>query len=233
MTRIAILETGAPPPALAGRHGDYPAMFRALLGEGFAFETFDAQAGERPDPIAFDAVIITGSPAGVYEDPAWIADLLDWIRAAKGRTRLIGVCFGHQAMAQALGGRVEKSDRGWGVGLHRYEVVSTEPWMTPAAATVALPASHQDQVVEQPPGARVILSSAFTPFAGLAWDDDAISLQGHPEFTPAYAADLTGGRRAQIGAAVTDRALESLARPDDRERVGEWLGRFAEFRPRR
>lgn len=106
---------------------------------------------------------------GVYETDAWIADLLDWIRAAKGRTKLVGVCFGHQAMAQALGGRVEKSDRGWGVGLHRYQVASSEPWMNPAAATVAIPASHQDQVVEKPADARVLLRSDFTPFAGLAW----------------------------------------------------------------
>lgn len=105
--------------------------------------------------------------------------------------------------------------------------------MAPLAATVAIPASHQDQVVAPPPGARVILRSDFTPFAGLAWDDDAISLQGHPEFAPAYAADLTGGRRERIGAAVTDAALASLQRPDDRERVGRWLRRFIESRPRR
>ena len=230
MMRIAILETGAPPPALAERYGDYPAMFRALLGDGYDFEVFRSQADEWPDPAAFDAAIITGSAAGVYEDHPWIADLLDWIREAKGRTGLIGVCFGHQAMAQALGGRVEKSDRGWGVGLHHYRVTSEEPWMTPAAPTVAIPASHQDQVVEKPAGARVILASDFTPIAGLAWDDDAVSLQGHPEFTPAYAADLTGGRRERIGPDVTDRALESLSGPDDRDRVGQWLRRFIESR---
>lgn len=233
MTRLAILETGAPPAALAERHGDYPAMFRVLLGDGYDIEVFDSQAGEWPDPAAFDAAIITGSAAGVYEDHPWIADLLDWIRRAKGRTGLIGVCFGHQAMAQALGGRVEKSDRGWGVGLHPYEVVSREPWMTPSAAEVAIPASHQDQVVVPPADARVILRSAFTPFAGLAWDDDAVSLQGHPEFTPAYAAELTGGRRERIGAAVTDAALASLQRPDDRDLVGQWLRRFIDSRPRR
>ncbi|HYD28729.1 glutamine amidotransferase-related protein [Brevundimonas sp.] len=226
MTRIAILETGAPPPALAARHGDYPAMFRALLGDGPAFETFDVQAGDLPDPAAFDAAVITGSSAGVYEPHPWIGDLLDWIRSARGRTGLIGVCFGHQAMAQALGGRVEKSGRGWGVGLHRYEVRSTEAWMTPPAETIAIPVSHQDQVVERPPGARVLLDSPFTPFAGLAWDDDAISLQGHPEFTPAYAADLTGGRRDRIGATLVDEALESLTRPNDRAQVGGWLKRF-------
>ena len=226
MKRIAILETGAPPPALASTHGDYPAMFRALLGDDYAFQTFRSQAGEWPDPQAFDAAVITGSSAGVYEEAPWIAGLLDWIRAARGRTRLIGICFGHQAMAQALGGRVEKSDRGWGVGLHRYEVVSHERWMQPSAATVAIPVSHQDQVVEASADARVLLRSAFTPFAGLAWGEDAVSLQGHPEFTPAYAADLTAGRRDRIGADVVDEALSSLARPNDRDLVGQWLRRF-------
>ena len=226
MTRIAILETGTPPPALAARHGDYPAMFRALLGEGFAFETFDVQAGQWPEAEAFDAAIITGSAAGVYEDAPWIADLLDWIRSARGRTRLVGVCFGHQAMAQALGGRVEKSDRGWGVGLHRYEVVSPEPWMSPATSAVAIPASHQDQVVEKPAEARVLLRSDFTPFAGLAWGEDAISFQAHPEFTPAFATDLTAGRHDRIDPALVERAVDSLKAPDDRALVGRWVGRF-------
>lgn len=226
MTRIAILETGAPPPALAAAHGDYPAMFRGLLGDGFAFETFDVQAGETPDPAAFDAAIITGSAAGVYETDPWIGALLDWIRAAKGRTKLVGVCFGHQAMAQALGGRVEKSDKGWGVGLHRYQVVATEPWMTPAAATVAIPASHQDQVVEAPADARVLLRSDFTPFAGLAWDEDAISMQPHPEFTPAFATELTAGRHDRIDAALVARAVDSLKAADDRGLVGGWIREF-------
>ncbi len=226
MIRIAILETGTPPPALKAAHGDYPAMFRDLLGEAFVFETFDVQAGALPDPAALDAAIITGSPAGVYESAGWIAGLLDWIRAAKGRTKLVGVCFGHQAMAQALGGRVEKSDRGWGVGLHRYEVLSPEPWMTPGAATVAIPASHQDQVVEKPSDARVLLRSDFTPFAGLAWGEDAISMQPHPEFTPAFAIELTAGRHDRIDPALVARAVDSLKAADDRAMVAEWIKAF-------
>ena len=226
MTRIAILETGSPPPALRSAYGDYPAMFRDLLGDGFALQTFDVQAGEWPDAAAFDAAIITGSSAGVYETDGWIADLLDWIRAAKGRTKLVGVCFGHQAMAQALGGRVEKSDRGWGVGLHRYQVVSPEPWMTPAAATVAIPASHQDQVVEKPADARVLLRSDFTPFAGLAWGEDAISMQSHPEFTPAFVTDLTAGRHDRIDPALVERAVTSLKAADDRAVLGDWIKAF-------
>jgi len=224
MTKIAILKTGAPPPALAETHGDYPTMFGAVLGDGLT--TFDVQAGELPDPAAFDGAVITGSSAGVYEDHAWLPPLFDWIRAAKGRTRLVGVCFGHQAMAQALGGEVRKSEKGWGVGLHRYDVLTAEPWMVPPHRSVAVPASHQDQVQTLPPGARVTMASAFTPFGGLAWGDDAISMQFHPEFTPAYAADLAEGRRGRIDPPVVDRALTSLGEPNDREVVGAWMRRF-------
>lgn len=226
MKRIAIIETGKPPAALAPEYGDYPAMFRTLLGEGFETETFDAVHGPLPDEEAYDGVMITGSPAGVYDDLPWIADLLDWIRAAKGRTRLVGICFGHQAMAQALGGHVEKSERGWGVGLHTYVVAGGERWMGPAAATVAIPVSHQDQVVVQPPEARVTIRSAFTPYAGLAYGDDAVSFQCHPEFRPAYAGALLGGRRGRIPDAVVDAGMASLEQPDDRGVMAAWIRRF-------
>ncbi len=224
MTKIAILKTGGPPPALATEHGDYPAMFARLLG--VEPTTFDVQAGRLPDPAAFEGAVITGSSAGVYEDHAWLPPLFDWIRSAKGRTRLVGVCFGHQAMAKALGGEVRKSEKGWGVGLHRYDVMSEEPWMVPGARSVAVPASHQDQVRTLPPGARVTLASAFTPFGGLAWDDDAISMQFHPEFTPDYAAALAEGRRGRIEPALVDAALTSLSTPNERDVVGGWLRRF-------
>ena len=226
MSRIAILETGAPPSAQQPRFGDYGDMFYALLGDGFVTQRFDVAAGALPDAAAFDGAILTGSAAGVYEDHAWLPPLFDWIRGAKGRTRLVGVCFGHQAMAQALGGRVEQSDRGWGVGLHVYEIVSAEPWMQPATARIALPCSHQDQVVEKPPEARVWLASGFTPFAGLAWGTDAISIQPHPEFAPDFAAALAEGRRGRIADAVLDQARTSLEAPNDRAIVGGWIRRF-------
>jgi GMP synthase-like glutamine amidotransferase len=226
MTRIAIVETGRPPEALRPEYGDYADMFDRMLGDAFLTLRFDAAQGALPDPSAFDGAIITGSAAGVYEDHAWLPPLFDWIRSAKGEMRLLGVCFGHQAMAQALGGRVEKSDKGWGVGLHRYDVVSAEPWMRPPAASVALPASHQDQVVVRPPEARVILSSDFAPLAGLAWGDDAVSMQPHPEFSPEFAAALTAGRRDRMDFDVVEQALFSLTDQNDRALVGGWVRRF-------
>jgi GMP synthase-like glutamine amidotransferase len=226
MPTIAVLETGRPPAALQPAHGDYPSMFADLLGQGFETQAFDVQAGDLPDAAAFDGAIITGSAAGVYEDHGWIPPLLEWIRDARGRTRLVGVCFGHQAMAQALGGRVEKSGRGWGVGLHRYRVVEAQPWMTPVLTQIALSASHQDQVVVKPDEARVTLSSDFTPYAGLAWGDDAISLQPHPEFSRAFTGALVEGRRGRIEEAVVDQAIGSLTAGDDRAVVGAWIRRF-------
>lgn len=232
MKPIAILETGQPPEALADRYDDYPARFRALLGDDAATVRFDVQAGRLPeDPSAFQGAIVTGSAAGVYDDLPWIAPLLDWLRMARGKTRLVGICFGHQAMAQAFGGQVEKSDKGWGVGLHRYDVTGVEDWMHPRARSIGIPVSHQDQVTAPPPDARVIASCDFTPYAGLAWDD-AISFQCHPEFQPAYAAALIELRRgSRIDAETADKALATLYRGDDRAILTAWIRAFLLLTP--
>lgn len=221
--RIAILETGRPPAELIPRFGRYPAMIELLIGVDAT--SYDVEAGELPaNPGAHDAYLITGSPAGVYDDLPWIKKLEAFLGIAKGRAKLVGICFGHQIMAQAFGGHVEKSAKGWGVGLHNYPVVRHEPWMDDAAI-VAAPASHQDQVVLQPPRTEVIASSVFTPYAALAWTDQpAISFQFHPEFTPDYAQALIEARRDRLP--DPERAIGSLARPNDTERIGGWIRNF-------
>ena len=223
---IAVLETGTPPEELIGRFGRYPAMIADMLGTG-PLTSYDVARDALPEPGAHDVYIVTGSPAGVYDDLPWIARLENFLRAARGPAKLVGICFGHQIMAQALGGRVQKSEKGWGVGLHDYAVLTRQPWMDTALA-VSIPASHQDQVVVQPPETAVTLASAFTPFAGLSWyDGRAISFQPHPEFSPAFAKGLIEVRRDRIPNA--DRALATLDGPNDNARVATWIRRFLDL----
>jgi GMP synthase-like glutamine amidotransferase len=221
--KLAILETGRPPEGLEARFGTYPEMMAELLGDGFVIETFDVQAGELPANGSHEAVIIMGSPAGVYDPLPWIDPLMNFIRQSQAN-KMVGICFGHQAMAQALGGEVVKSDKGWGTGLHSYSVVGSESWID-GESEIAIPASHQDQVIVQPPNTEVVASSDFTPFAGLAWTDrPAISFQFHPEFTRDYAKALIGARRDRIP--DPDTAIASLDAPNDTKRVAGWIRRF-------
>lgn len=221
--KIAVLETGVPPEPLADTFGSYPDMFGSLLGPGYEWEVFDAQKGELPDPAAHSAYMITGSPAGVYDPLPWIGPLEAFIRAADG-AKMIGICFGHQVMAEALGGQVIKSPKGWGTGLHHYEVIRPQPW-TNGEQRIAVPASHQDQVVEQPPNTAVVAASDFTPFAALAWTDrPAISFQFHPEFSVAYAKALIEKRYDRVNS--PDEAIASLDSPNDNPLVAGWIRRF-------
>ena len=224
--KLAILETGRPPGDLEQKFGNYPSMFARMLGPEFQVETFDIAAGNLPpDPAAHGAYLITGSPAGVYDPLPWIAPLADFIRAAE-TSKMVGICFGHQMMAEALGGHVVKSEKGWGAGLQHYSNVRSEKWLD-RTGDVAVPASHQDQVVVQPPNTEVVACSAFTPFAGLAWTDrPAISFQFHPEFAPAFAQALIEMRYDVVP--DPDAAIASLDAPNDNERVAGWIRRFLE-----
>lgn len=227
--KIGLLETGEPPESLQPAFGRYAAMFQDLLGPGHAYAVYDVQAGVLPaDPAECDAYVVTGSSAGVYDDLPWIAPLKAFLVATD--QPLVGVCFGHQVMAEAFGGKVVKSDKGWGVGLHRYDVVEPQPWMDLERdlARVAVPASHQDQVIVIPPTARAVAGSAFTPAGVLVYGDrPAISMQFHPEFDPAYARALIEARRgSRFTDAQADAAIASLAESNDRVRVGAWIEAF-------
>lgn len=223
---VGILQCGAAPAELLPEHGSYGAMVQRLLGPGRDTQTFDVTAGVLPaSPAACSAYVLTGSPAGVYDDLPWIAPLLGFLRQARGQAKLVGICFGHQAMAQAFGGNVVRSPKGWGIGLQRYGVTQHAPWMDDASHVDA-PASHQDQVVALPPGARVVAANAFTPFAGLDYGN-AISFQFHPEFTPAFGAALIEARRDRYEP-LAGSAIASYAQPNDCARVGRWISRFLE-----
>ncbi len=232
--KLTIIETGLVPQPIRADFPDYPEMFRRMVAHhdaSVAFETVSVVKGEAlPDPASLDAVLYTGSPAGVYDDEPWIAPLMNFIRgAAAAQTPQVGICFGHQAMGEALGGRVVKSEKGWGVGRHTYEIVQCPDWAAgafPPALSVAV--SHQDQVVVKPEAAAVIAQSGFTPYAGLDYRGfPAISFQCHPEFEPDYAAALYRARRGKsLPEAEADAAIASLTGECDRRLLAGWVVAF-------
>ena len=218
--RIGILQTGHAPDQLIGTLGDYPDLFKRLLeGHEYDFAVWSVVDGAfPPGPEAADGWLITGSRHGVCEDLPWIGRLeaLSRAIAASGRP-LIGVGFGHQAMAQGLGGKVEKCGGGWSVGRQVYDF---------GDARLALNAWHQDQVVELPPGAQVIASSPACKFAALVIGDNVLTVQPHPEFSAEMMAGLIEYRAAKVPPGQIKAARSTLAQPTDE---AEMAARMAAF----
>jgi GMP synthase-like glutamine amidotransferase len=232
--KLTILETGLPPEKIREDWPRYPEMFEALvaphMGE-LSYETIAVAEGEAfPALEDVEAVLVTGSAAGVYEQFPWMNPLLNFIqRVAARRIPLIGVCFGHQAVAKALGGHVDKSDRGWGLGRHLYDVCEHPDWMGDfSGETFSLGVSHQDQVQSLPPGASVVAQSDFTPYAVLDYGDvPAISFQGHPEFSRGFCCALYNVRRGTaFSPERVDEACDSLDTAVDNSLVGKWMANF-------
>ncbi|VIO70569.1 GMP synthase [glutamine-hydrolyzing] [Bradyrhizobium ivorense] len=230
MPRITIMEAGLVSPELRERHGSYPQMFERMIravDESIDFDVVEIAAGEPvPDATGLEAILITGSSAGVHERLVWIPPLEDLVRAAYVRkVPMVGVCFGHQLIAQALGGIVRKSENGWGIGRHVYQVASGNGLIESRHLAVAC--SHQDQVVEAPQEARTILLSDFTPHAGLLYANGrTLSVQPHPEFDAEYATALCEAREGTVPDVVVAAAKESLAKPLDSATLGGVIARF-------
>jgi len=218
--KLTLIQTGEVPPSLRPQFGAYAPMFErmfAAAGEEFDYEVVPVSDGAAfPDPAGLEAILLPGSAAGVYDNHLpWMAPLRDFIRQAYAeKTPMVGICFGHQIMADALGGDVRKSEKGWGLGRHVYEV--TDDAAFPDLAALAIACSHQDQVIGAPADAEVILTSDFTPNAGLLYrNGPALSFQPHPEFEDSYTLALAELRRGKSPDALIDTARASVAISSD------------------
>lgn len=229
--KIGILQADHVSEPLREVHGDYDAMFQVLLGEvdpTLTYAVYPVVDGVFPASTAeCDAWLITGSRYGTYDDEPWIGQLRDFIRHIVGDGgRVVGICFGHQLLADALGGESGKSAKGWGVGLQRWEPFAAvlDDELVPTG--LKLLASHQDQVRRLPAEAIRIAGSAFCENAAFRIGDQVLAFQGHPEFTRAYSRDLMNLRRGRIPDEVVDAGLASLQDAPDRAEVAAWMVRF-------
>lgn len=217
--RIGVLKTGNVNAKLVDTYGQYPDMFGAMLAAvdpRLSVFGVDVVGGEMPDAVdAADGWIITGSRHGAYDDLPWIAPLKAFLRdVLAARVPVIGVCFGHQILAEAMGGRVEKFAGGWALGVEDYESLVVPGWAETVGAGWRGHAIHQDQVVAQPPGSTLLARSPFCACAALAYGDpaapDAISVQPHPEMSAQFVNDLIDARLDSI----IDPDLVAKARSD-------------------
>jgi GMP synthase-like glutamine amidotransferase len=230
--RLGILQCDTVRGDLRTEFGDYPDMFRRLLSTAapaLTFRVYDLTADRFPgSPDECDAWLYTGSKWGANDHEDWIRRAEAFaVRLHDERRPTVGICFGHQLIARALGGRVEKaSDVGWGVGVHTARVIGRSEWMTPAADNLSLIVSHQDQVVELPPGARLLATRPFCPHDMYQIGDHILTFQGHPEFPKGYSRAVMDRRRDQIGEETYQRGIESLALSTDEAIAAEWITRF-------
>ncbi|MBL1420353.1 MAG: type 1 glutamine amidotransferase [Alphaproteobacteria bacterium] len=223
--KIGILETGRPPEELEKEHISYPHMVENLLSRIDAeFSTYAVLDNQFPTSADIcDLWVITGSKFGAYEDHKWIKPLEEFIRNIKAANKLMfGICFGHQLIAQALGGKVKKYNKGWALGINQYQINNWPQELGDPPTEIALQAYHQDQITTLPEGAITVASSDFCKYAAVWYPDFGLTVQGHPEFSNAYASALLKARRGNgLTEQEADYGLANMVTPDNRETIAK------------
>lgn len=232
--RIALLQCDHVAPQfreVAG--GDYDTIFKNYLARyapPVDLEPFDVTAETYPDSLgAFDAFLSTGSKFSVYDDEPWVRTLKAFVKDLHEQDKtFIGICFGHQMIAEALGGKVAKSLKGWGIGVHTFGLKEKEGWMQPPLNKFNILMSCQDQVEVLPRNSKVLAGSDFCPVGMYRVGDHFLGIQGHPEFSVPYAEALMEARVERIGEATVTEAKTSLSKPPHQEELTSWILRFIE-----
>lgn len=228
--RIGILKADSVLPHLT-RFGQYTDMFPETLRHAdpdLEFAAWDVERQEYPDEVdTCDGYLITGSRHSVYDPLPWIPPLEDFVRRLhERRKKLLAVCFGHQLVARALGGRTEPADRGWTIGVQRAEIQVPYPWAPHDRCTTRLIHSHKDQVTRLPEGAELVGGNDACPIGLYRIGDHIMSVQAHPEFSPEYARALYEARREAFGEELYARAVRSLDGGTDRIEFAAWISAF-------
>jgi len=229
--KIGILVADILDDEVQKKYGNYADMFKALflkVDADLSFTSYNVVSFEKPlDFDECDAYLITGSKYSAYDKEPWVSKLKDLIiDLAKRKKKLIGICFGHQIIADALGGEVKKSKKGWGVGCMSSDVKINKNWLKPVGNIFNLLVSHQDQVVKMPVNANLVATSNFCPVSSFVISDYVLCFQGHPEFNESYLKTIMKKRRDKIGEPAYKKAMESFNNKPDSKEVTQCILNF-------
>tara|TARA_B100000029_G_C17509515_1_gene935718 strand:- start:151 stop:852 length:702 start_codon:yes stop_codon:yes gene_type:complete len=229
--KLGLLKCDFVPPEFRDIDGGIPDMFRRLLddaGLDADLRVYRVWEGELPASTAeCDGWLTSGARASVFEDEEWIKNLEDFVRALHADERkTVGICFGHQMIAQALGGETQRAETGWGIGAQDVTLHKTHPWMQPPMENCRLLFTHQDQVTRLPEGAQLLGSAAHCPNAMFTLGDHILATQAHPEYSRPYLRALIKSREAIIDPITFKAGLSSLQLEHHRDEIAQWLCKF-------
>lgn len=205
----------------------FESYFSTYVSGSLTYHSYEVSKEEFPESSKeCDAYVITGSKFGVYDNEPWITQLLELVRSLfRNNSKLIGICFGHQVVAQALGGEVKRSELGWTVGRQKYEIINQLPWISKRLEGFHLLASHQDKVTQLPPSAVNFAKNEMSEYGGYYIGERVLTLQAHPEFEPEILRHIIENRKESIGPKYVT-ALDSLQEPADKRLIGELFRGF-------
>lgn len=232
--KIGVFLCGEVAPELLPEHGPYSAMFESMFADfskQIHLKFYDALLLQIPKDVdECDGYIISGSKFSVYDSEEWISALGDFVvKLFNENKKTLGICFGHQLIAHALGGEVIKSPKGWGVGVSIHQVVNKPLWFHGSDSNsdqLSLLVSHQDQVVSLPKDAQVIALSEFCPYSIIAIEPYFLGIQGHPEFSKSFSQGLMQHRRDDIGEIAYPKGMSSLSLPVNSKEIVQSIVNF-------